>query len=306
MTRIGPALSCRPTLPDDLPALAGFFADRFGHPWEPEEWRWKYQALPGESRSWVAVDDSGELLAHAGALCLPARRHGGETRIWQLVDWAGTTRKGGLRPALIDLGRQLLADLPREEDAPWIFGFPSERHFRLGERVFGYKPLRVIEELAGDIPEADAGRGLIETGDSCGDWAERIWEACGVDGVRRSAAFLNWRYYARPGRYYRFYRLDGGGVEGFAVFSFLPGEAWAAELWLPPGGGWTPGLLAVAADLRAAGFRRWRFWPPPPPGLGPRETGERRFIGCRGRAGGPDPVTEAAGFFYAMGDYDLV
>ena len=313
------ATAFRATAPEDLPALTGFFAERFGRPWTPEEWTWKYGTFPGEARSWLAVlaEDDGEILAHAGALRLPARWRGAETGVWTLVDWAGTSRRG-LRPPLVDLGRRLLADLPRAGDAPWIFGFPSERHFRLGERVFGYKPLADFMELAGDIPEGTAM--ALRSGDSCGDWAEAVWEACGVDGVRRSAAFLNWRYYARPHRYYRFYRLESRGIEGLAVFAFVGEEAWAAELWLPVGEEWEwyPYLLAVAADLRAAGLRRWRFWPPPPglgleevlARLGLRPTAERRFIGCRGGTGGTDPANDpiesARGFYYAMGDYDLV
>ena len=297
-----PGISCRPTRPEDLAPLSAFFADRFGHAWTPEEWTWKYRSLPGEAQSLVAVAVSGEILAHAGALCLPARFSGGEAGIWQLVDFAGTPRSRGLRPALVELGRLLLSGLPREGDAPWIFGFPSERHFRLGARVFGYRPLAEVEEMGGEIPESAAPADRIGTGDSCGDWAEAVWEACGVSGVRRSAAFLNWRYYARPHRYYRFYRLAAGAAEGLAVFAFVGEEAWAAELWLPSGADWAPSLLAVAADLRAAGLRRWRFWPAGPAlaSLGLRPTGERRFIGCRGQA------DAAAGFRYAMGDWDLV
>jgi hypothetical protein len=312
----GPAdVVFRPARPEDLAVLSAFFADRFGRAWTPAEWTWKYRALPGEARSLVAAAASGEVLAHAGALCLPARWPGGEAGIWQLVDFAGVPRSRGLRPALVELGRLLLADLPRPGDAPWIFGFPSERHFRLGERAFGYRPLAEVEELGGEIPGGPApAEARIATGDSCGGWAEAVWEACGVTGVRRSAAFLNWRYHARPHRYYRFYRLTSGSAEGFAVFAFVGEDAWAAELWLPPGGEWRPALLAAAADLRAAGLRRWRFWPPPPTlqlgtvlaSLGLRPTGERRFIGCRGRAGGPEPVAAAAGFCYAMGDWDLV
>ncbi len=301
------APSFRPTGPQDLPALADFFAERFGHAWTPEDWTWKYRRIPGEARSWIVVDDaSGGILAHAGALRLPARWRGREVGIWTLVDWAGTSRRG-LRPPLVELGRRLLADLPGEGDAPWIFGFPSERHFRLGERVFGYRPLAKFQELEGPLPETAPPPGMaVATGDSAGDWAEAVWEACGVEGVRRSAAFLNWRYHARPHRYYRFYRLASQGIEGLAVFAFVGEEAWGAELWLPPGGEWYPSLLAVAADLRAAGLRRWRVWPPPPElglegalgalGLGP--TGERRLIGCRGGEA-------SSGFVYAMGDYDL-
>lgn len=315
MTAGPAALTFRPTLPEDLPALAAFFAERFGHPWTPEEWEWKYRSLPGLARSLVAVDAEGGLLAHAGALRLPARWGGGAAGIWTLVDFAGTARRTGMTPALVELGRRLLADLPGPGDAPWIFGFPSERHFRLGERVFGYKPLTVVEELGGAIPEEPPPAGVgFETGDSCGPWAAAAWDACGVLGVVRTAAYLNWRYHARPHRYYRFYRLASGPVEGLAVFAFVGEEAWGAELWLPPGGRWYAPLLAVAADLRASGLRRWRFWPPAPGlrlepvlaslGLGP--TGERRFVGCRGRRDGPDPVAAASGFFYSMGDYDLL
>jgi hypothetical protein len=135
-----------------------------------------------------------------------------------------------------------------------------------------------------------------------------------VLGVRRSAAFLNWRYHARPQRYYRFYRLGRPGASGLAVFAFVGQEAWATEIWLPPAGEWYSAMLAVAADLRAAGLRTWRFWPPPAAAgtaallarLGVRPDGEPRFVGCRGPAqGGVDPIAAAAGFYYAMGDYDL-
>jgi len=296
----GEGLEIRPTRPEDLPALSALFAERFGHPLEPDEWQWKYRHLPGEARSFVAVA-GGEVVAHAGALCLPARWQGGEAGIWQLVDFVGSPRRGGLRPALVDLGRALLQDLPREQDVPWIFGFPSERHFRLGQRVFGYKPLLELETLSGAIPEGSS-EARIETGDSGGEWAGRIWERCGVQGVRRSDDFLRWRYWSRPRRYYRFYRLFSGSEEGLAVFAFVGEEAWAAEVWLPSSAEWYPSMLAVAADLRASGLRSWRFWSMPGletlyRDLGLEPEGERRLVGCRG-----DAVT---GFTYSMGDYDL-
>lgn len=333
----------RETRPADLPSLAELFEGRFGHTLSPEEWHWKYVRVPGEARSRVAVDEAGRVLAHAGTLGLPARLvpTGGvgpsppEATIWQLVDWAGSTSGAGLRPPLVDLGRALLADLPRPGDAPWIFGFPSERHFRLGERVFGYRALPAIMPLAGRLAGIAAGGtdpdgDRIEVSDHCGDWGEEAWEACGVPSVRRSAAFLNWRYHARPGPYYRFYRVRpagrADGVDGLAVFAFVGSLARGAELWLPPAapgepasGGpeerWGPGLQAVARDLAAAGLERWELWPPPAPcglepllhELGLRDEGPAVFMGCRARAGerlGPSPADP--GFHYSMGDYDLV
>ena len=308
-------IELRPTRPGDLPGLSALFGARFDHPLAPEEWEWKYRRLPGEGRSLVAVAADGEVLAHAGALRLPARWRGGEAGAWQLTDFAGTPRRAGLRPPLVALGRRLLADLPGEGDVPFLYGFPSERHFRLGERVFGYRPLAEAEVLAGDladVPGPPAGV-LLEIGDVCGPWAEAAWEGCGVFGVRRSTAFLNWRYHARPGRYYRVYRLAAGGRDGLAVFAFVGREAWAAELWLPAGAEWYPSMLAMAADLRQAGLAAWRFWPPPGQGpaaggplagLGLAPSGEILRIGCRPRPG-CDLAEATAGFTFSMGDHDF-
>ena len=369
-------ITVRPTAAGDLGGLSTLFEARFGHAITAEEWTWKYQHLPGTSRSLVAVDGAGTVLAHAGLVRLPARWGGGLGGLWQLVDFAGRAGAagGGLRPPLLEVGRQLLSDLPVPPDVPWMFGFPNVRHFRLGARVFGYRHHSSLAQLAGplpDVPAAAAAAGCrLETGDSCGDWAAAIWERCAVRGIDRSVAFLNWRYWARPRRYYRFYRLwNEAGTEGLAVFAFVGEEAWAAELWLPPAGEWYSAMLAVAADLRAAGLRTWRFWPlpaaapgctaalgtgaplgsgAPPAGgllrqLGLRAEGEPLFVAMISRdaetagtaAGGdasapgranagdaaagaaagtgadgvaPEPLAPAAaaGFYYAMGDYDVV
>lgn len=334
--RWGPVV-LRPAGPADLPGLTELFRGRFGHPVTLEEWEWKYRRLPGEGRSWVAVDRTGRVAAHAGALRLPARFGPGGGRpsgagagagptpgIWQLTDWAGSAEGSGLRPPLVALGRLLLADLPGPDDAPWIFGFPSARHLRLGERVFGYRPLPAIMPRAGELPagkdRAAAAGASIEISDHCGDWAEAAWTACGSPSVRRSAAFLNWRYHARPGRYYRFYRLRASGdgappAEGLAVFAFVGRLARGTELWLPPPAGrWEPVLRAVARDLAAAGLERWELWPPPAGSgleplldrLGLTPAGEPVPMGCRGRGGettGPSPADPR--FHYSMGDFDL-
>lgn len=308
-----PALQIRPTEPDDLPGLSALFESRFGRPLSEGEWVWKYRHLPGEGRSWVALF-GGEILAHGGALRLPARWHGGEGGIWQLVDWVAAERPPHLRPPLVDLGRALLADLPGEGDAPWVFGFPSDRHFRLGQRVFGYRPLAEIGPLEGEVAAAAEGPEILWS-DVAPDDSVEIWTATGGGfGVVRSAAFLNWRYHARPERYYRVYLSEASGVRGLVVAAFGVRSAQLAELWLPPGPDWRASLAGIAADLASAGIERWTAWPPIErpdldealAELGFRPTAERIVLGCRGRNDGPDPVESAAGFFYAMGDYDLV
>ena len=311
-----PALQIRPTEPDDLPGLSALFERRFGRPFSEAEWTWKYRHLPGEGRSWVAAPGppGAEILAHGGALRLAARWRGGEGGIWQLVDWVAAERSPHLRPPLVDLGRALLADLPPEGDAPWIFGFPSDRHFRLGQRVFGYRPLAEIVPFLGEVAAAAEGHEIL-WGDVAPDDSLEIWAASGEGvGVVRSATFLNWRYHARPERYYRVFVPEASGVRGLVVAAFGLGSAQLAELWLPPGPDWRASLAGVAANLAAVGIERWTAWPPDGRPdlaealgeLGLRPGSERVVLGCRGREDGPDPVLCAAGFTYAMGDYDLV
>lgn len=345
-------IELRPTRPDDLDALSELFVEGFGHPLSAAEWEWKYLHSPGAARSAVAVvaggAERGRILAHAGALGLPARYRAaageGEAReglLWQLVDWVGT-RHTGLIPPLVRLGRWLLAPLPGPEDAPWNFGFPSRRHLDLGKRVFGYGEIRTFRErvgalaaAAGPLPAAlDIEASDRWTGDAAG--LEALWTACCPFGIRRDETFLRWRYWARPGRYYRIYRIRKADAEGLAVFAFVGTEARAAELWLPPGGpvgetkrgpgGLAAALPALAEDLLASGLTHWRFWPPPPAtsdalaGLS-LEPAEEVLLGYRPRGGGQrghrgtdaalpaeasaELPREAESFYHAMGDYDL-
>lgn len=308
----------RSTEPGDLPALSKLYARGFGRPLAPQEWEWKYRRLPGRGRSAVAVDAEGRLLAHAGAVWLPARWPGWEGGVWQATDWVGSTTGQGLKAPMVELGRWLLDDLWRPGDASWIFGFPSARHQRLGERALGYRPLAGFTPLAGSVSKPGAApdrppRVRLETMEAVtGTWAAAVWEACGVPGIRRSTEFLNWRYHARPERYYRVYRLVSGLAEGLAVFAFVGEVAQAAELWLPPGEEWGGALAALAADLASSGIRRWRLWPPAPGtaagadlrGAGLTPEGEVRAA-VRCLSGEADPRRQAAGFHLAMGDWDL-
>jgi len=328
-------IELRATAHEDLPALSALFAAGFGHPLAPEEWAWKYRQLPGEGHSAVAVDEGGRVQAHAGVIGLPARFEGGQGLLWQLTDFVGDPRGTGLRPPLVALSRWLLGGLPRPGDAPWNYGFPSSRHMRLGEHLLGYGPLRTFRERVGETAAAagplpadldlrvdDHWSDPPAADDpGSGDGAETLWRASVAHGIRRDAAFLNWRYHARPGRYYRFYRISmgvrsgGPGIEGLAVFAFLGTEARAAELWLPPAagpeGGLERALPAIAADLLASGINRWSFWPPPGTGGGNPfrglglEPGAEVFLGFRtGHRRAPEPPAPAVDFYYAMGDWD--
>jgi hypothetical protein len=298
---------------EDLEALDPLLESRFGHPMGIAEWEWKYRRLPGEARSLVATDGAGELLAHVGALGLPARWQGGEALMWSLVDWVGRPNRAGLRPPLVEVGRRLLSQIPRPGDVPWNYGFPSRRHFELGRRVFGYREVRQIPRWAGALPQGRHDPRAAEPMERCGPWAEAAWEACGALGVRRSPRYLDWRYWARPERYYRVYRLREGDASGLAVAAFVGRQAILAELWLPPGRLWGRCLESVASDLRRSGIERWVAWPPAARSggkallrdLGMSPDGEPVLLGCR-LVGADARVEEVAELTFTPGDHDIV
>jgi hypothetical protein len=294
--------------PELLPALNDLFVDRFGHELQEAEWRWKYSSVPGRSRSLVGLGPDGRVLAHAGAIGLEADWSGGRAILWQAVDWAGRSG-GGLRPPLLQVGRRLLAQTPGPDDVPWIYGFPSERHFRLGLKVFGYRAAGEIVPWTGDLPEG--GKGLSpEIVPTCDTWAETAWAACRGTGIRRTAHFLNWRYHARPERYYRLYRVPGPGIFGLIVAAFVGEDARLTEVWLPEPIDVVAALTGIANDLRSAGLSRWSVWPAPrlDPALLARlglvPGAETRVLACRAQHHRPDCRPGAASLDYAMGDYD--
>jgi hypothetical protein len=332
-------IEIRPTEPADLVGVDALFQRGFGHGLSRTAWEWKYHALPGDGRTTVAVTTEGEVLAHAGGLALPARWRDDdgvvrEALMWNTVDFVAGAGGGGLRPPVVPLMFKLMEDMPRPGDAPWVIGFPSARNLRLTERIVKSSHLRRIQQWKGELaPAAErasevAGEGAaeleMEIGDSCavgvdggGDqgWVERVWSACGGRGVVRSPAFLNWRYHARPERFYRFYRLrsavEGQLIEGLAVVAFEGSEAAVTELWLPPAGDWRRAVPEIARDLLATGLVRWRLWTPPAgeaslAGLG-LEPDDVVDVVYRGRLGQPleevRPIADAA--YYAMGDHDL-
>ncbi|MEM7048246.1 MAG: hypothetical protein AAF604_01245 [Acidobacteriota bacterium] len=305
-------ISFRDTGEAELAGLDALFRDRFGHPFDAESWDWKYRRTPGSAISRVAVDEAGEVLAHAGALAFPAHWRGGSGLLWSVVDIAGRTGKGqGLRPPMLDLLGGILDELPHSGDFPWVTGFPNRRHYQLGRRAFDYVAVATKVPLWGELPTAPPRQAGAEPQDTCPPEAEAIWTACDLGGVVRSGTFLNWRYYARPSRYYRFYRLSSGSLMGLAVFAFVGPEAWAAELWLPAGGDWYDALLAVAGDLRRAGIERWRFWPSADAvqqrvleRLSLRKVPKEETLVCW--QGPVDRALSDFGLYFSMGDHDAV
>ncbi len=181
-------------------------------------------------------------------------------------------------PAARGLGRRgvyrAMADAFYErvgrEGVPFCYGFPNARALAVSERIVGSRtlfPVRVVrvgvDAFAAPPPGAGAGDFVDASFDP-------LWEAARAGRTHapvRDRARVNWRFHARPTRWYRMVWLRRGAemlawaalsaaADGTAtVVDYLGREADGSDL---------PPLFAAAAEeARAHGARRLAFWETP-------------------------------------------
>jgi len=128
----------------------------------------------------------------------------------------------------------------------------------------------------------------MESGEFVDEGFDPLWDA-GRRGLTHAAvrdrARVNWRFHARPTRYYRMvWRRQGRELASWAALSVVGDEAVVADyLGREPDGADLPVLFAAAADeAKRIGARRLLFWETPAgPGREPIANlpGERRDAG---------------------------
>ncbi|HEY1435544.1 MAG TPA: hypothetical protein VGG65_09230, partial [Thermoanaerobaculia bacterium] len=154
-------------------------------------------------------------------------------------------------------------------DVPFCFGFPNARALRVSERIVGSRTLFPIGLKKTPIEAFGAPPADMEAGDSVDEAFAALWEAgrpAFTHAAVRDRERVNWRFHARPTRYYRMVaRREGRALAGWAVLSVVGEEATVADyLGREPDGGDLPLLFAAAADeARRLGALRLVFWEPP-------------------------------------------
>ncbi len=176
-------------------------------------------------------------------------------------------RMAGRHPILVPLHEAVLS-LAREQGVGWYGGFPNARAARFGSRFLGYRYERLLrlqasaESLvAPPLPPASPSRSAETFGEGHDRLAGRIHALPGFR-TERSRDVLNWRFHARPDRYYRVYEVEGrDGPEAYAVVSTVGPLALLVDLQAP-GESRSPALTAllsaVAADLVPRGISQLR------------------------------------------------
>jgi hypothetical protein len=275
---------------EDAPGIRRLFERIFKTELSEAEWQWKFAQNPDGWRGVVGVLD-GEIVGNYAGWGMRFLLDGQPQLLYSVGDVAtdpSVRALGGRRGVYRAMTEAFYATVGRE--VPFCFGFPNARALRVSERIVGSRTLFPIGLKKTPVeafgpPPSDA-----ETGESVDEDFDPLWEAgrrAFTHAAVRDRARVNWRFHARPSRYYRMaWRRQGREFVGWTAMSVIGEEATVADfLGREPDGSDLPSLFAAAADeARRLGARRLVFWETP---AGPGRRAIEALPGERAAAGFP-------------------
>jgi hypothetical protein len=303
----------------DAPGIRRLFTRVFEKEMPEEEWTWKFERNPDGWFGVVALvgDEIVGNYAGWGAKLIIDGRLSMSYSVGDVATDPTVRAMGGRRGIYRSMTEAFYATIG-ERGVPFCFGFPNPRALKVSHRIVGSRTLFPIREIlipcdAFAPPPSDAA-----AGDFVSESFDPLWHAAAsylTHAPVRDRARTNWRFHARPARWYRMVsRESRGEALGWAALSIGEGTALVADfLGREPNGRDLPLLFAAAAaEARRFGASKLVFWETPG---GPGADLLRRLPGERRDAGFPIIVRsfddEAADRFAARAHlvpslYDLV
>ncbi len=153
------------------------------------------------------------------------------------------------------------------QDMQIVWGFASERHFRLGARLLGYRRIGGVamwqREVAPPRLVATGRLGALAPIAVFDDEVNALWARRSTTvrmAIPRTAAFLNWRFVSYPQRGYVCLRYDSflaDSMAGYIVVAPHGEEARLADFLLPDDADLRRDMWLQLLDrLARAGYRR--------------------------------------------------
>jgi hypothetical protein len=274
----------------DAPGIRSLFARIFKTELSEEEWSWKFASDPDGWYGIVGVQD-GAIVGNYAGWGMRFLLDGKPALLYSVGDVAtdpSVRALGGRRGVYRAMTEAFYARVGR--DVPFCFGFPNARALRVSERIVGSRTLMPIGLKKTAVESFGPAPGDFEAGDFVDERFDALWEGGRrhlTHAAVRDRARVNWRFHARPSRYYRMvWRTQSRSLVGWAALSVIGEDATVADyLGLEADGGDLRPLFAAAADeARRLGARRLVFWEPPG---GPGRTALETIPGERADAGFP-------------------
>lgn len=275
----------------DAPGIRRLFTRTFGTEMPPEEWSWKFERDPDGWFGTVAVAD-GEIAGTYLGWGMRFLLDGLETLLYSVGDVATdrSVRSLGGRHGVYHRMADAFYEEIRSRGVPFCFGFPNPRALEISHRLVGSRTLFPVRQLVFPVdgfPPSPLG---AAAGESVGESFDGLWSASAgflTHAAVRDRARANWRFHARPTRYYRMVWLEeSGAMRAWAALSVVGPEALVADHLCFSAGGdeLSPLFSACAAEARRLGARRLVFWETP---SGPARAVLARLAGEPRDAGFP-------------------
>lgn len=281
------AFVVRPAEPSDAPGIRRLHARVFGQEMSEAEFAWKFAWNPDGGFATVAVSN-GEIIGNYAGCGASFLIDGRATRIYFVGDVAtdpSARALGGRRGVYRTMADAFYAAL--RGVVPFCLGFPNDRALTISHRLVGSRTLFPIRQALVDCSVFSKPPDGAGSGDSVDESFDPLWAEASrhlTHAAVRDRARVNWRFHARPNRYYRMvWWKERGRQRGWAVLSVAGEDALVADF---------SGATPPAATFRRSSARRrtrrdgWErsgsF-----SGRRPADRGARRSPGCPGRAPTP-------------------
>jgi hypothetical protein len=269
----------RPAAAADVPGIRALHARVFGSEMSEPEWVWKFEKNPDGRFGTVAVSD-GRIVANYAGWGARFLVGGAPALVYVVGDVATdpSVRALGVgRGAYRTTADAFYAAVAGR--VPFCVGFPNDRALAISHRLVGSRTIRPIRRVFADLDDFGPPPASAGSGDFVDESFDPLWETAArflTHAAVRDRARVNWRFHARPGRYYRMvWWKEGGAQRGWAVLSVDGGEALVADFLGsdPEGRDLAPLFAAAAEEARRMGARRLVFWETPGgPGRRPIEA----------------------------------
>ena len=277
----------------DAPGIRRLFEKVFGSPLSPDVWAWKFARDPDGWYGVVGVRrDDGEIVGHYAGWGARFLLDSEPRLLYSVGDVAtdpsvrGLGGRRGVYRAMADAFYERVG----KHGVPFCYGFPNARALKVSERIVGSRTLLPVRLVQVPLDAFPAPPSDTEAGELVDVSFDSLWEEArrGIThGPLRDRGRVNWRFHARPDRYYRMvWRRQAGDMLAWAALSVGEGVATVVDfLGRDESGADLPALFAAAADeARRLEARSLAFWLPPG---GPGREAIEKLPGERMDAGFP-------------------
>lgn len=273
----GHQYSIRDVTPADEPEVLRLFVASFGHQPGAGWFAWKYGA--GGAAALGLWDESGHLKAHYAGIPRAILWHGNPVAGVQIGDVMVSPEVRGLMlrngPFQQVCSRFFATRVGASRPYRFAWGFPNQRHLRLGGKLGLYRDAGIISQLTWPaMPQRLspwwAFVPLEGNADEFDKQVDAVWQAMAHDlrghvvGVR-DAGYVRWRFLARPDRGYHLFALRRrltGGMVALAVMRLAEGAAELLDV-IGPRDVFQAVVRAAQNEAARSGASRMTAWASP-------------------------------------------